>query len=130
MKKEMKIVLFSVLAVIIVVLGIVFFMVGKGKKSSSEEFQIKMNTNGGVPYVWKYEISNDNVEFVEKKSKNMAPDSAGGPVEEYYIFKAKKAGESTITFKYQSVVNDKIDKEYVYKVVIDKDLKPTLKKIR
>ena len=130
MKKEIKILLIILLTVIIIALGIYIFKNRDEGKLGSEEFQINMRTNGGVPYVWKYEISNDNVVFVEKKSENKYPDSAGGLVEEYYTFKAKKAGESTITFKYQSVVNDKIDKKIVYKVVIDKDLKTRLKKIR
>ena len=90
-----------------------------------------LKTNGGVPYVWKYSISDKNIvkfkcKKVEVKNKNMA----GGVVVEHYIFSGLKEGSTRIKFEYKNFTNNNVEEVREYKVIVDKNLKLKIKKIK
>ena len=96
------------------------------------EFEIVKDTNGGVPYIWKLEVTNNKIKSVGKYSKELYPEKqlAGGPVEEHYIFKGVEPGETIITFKYVSVTDDSVNKIEKYKVTIDNNLNSTVSSVK
>ena len=115
--------------IILVALFLIGFAVGIGvtligKDESSKTLELTYNTNGGVPYEWKYEIKDESiVKFVksyevENKNKN---GMVGAPISINYVFKGLKEGKTTITFKYVSITDDSIDKEETVTVKVDKN---------
>ena len=108
-----------------IIFVIVLFVVIKVIISSSEgtkELELTYKTNGGVPYKWEYKIEDESiVQFVETKDITSEEDKklAGGPVYINYIFKGIKEGETTITFKYVSIIDGSIEKEDKVSVKVD-----------
>ena len=113
-----KILLFIISFIIVILLIIIGF------SKSKKELDIVLKTNGGVPYEWKYSLSNDNIKLVKQysKVKNKDKELAGGPVEIHYVFKGVKKGETKITFKYVNFVNNTESKKNIYKVKVDKNM--------
>ncbi|MBP3801816.1 MAG: protease inhibitor I42 family protein [Clostridia bacterium] len=108
-----------------IIFVIVLFVVIKVIILSSEgtkELELTYKTNGGVPYKWEYKIEDESiVQFVETKDITSEEDKklAGGPVYINYIFKGIKEGETTITFKYVSIIDGSIEKEDKVSVKVD-----------
>lgn len=97
--------------------------------TKSNEFELTYKTNGGVPYEWKYEIEDESiVQFVRTKDITSKENEklVGGPVYINYVFKGIKEGETTITFKYVSVVDGTIEKEDKVTVKVDSHKKISL----
>ena len=119
-------------AILVVAAGVIALIMCLNKKDT-REFELMMETNGGVPLQWDYSIEDTSiVEFVEKRSEvpESDKDLAGGRVYEYYKFKTVKEGETTITFNYNWVTHDGVDQTIKYKVVVDSDLNSTVTEIK
>lgn len=119
-------------AILVVVAGVIALIMCLNKKDT-REFELMMETNGGVPLQWDYSIEDTSiVEFVGKRSEvpESDKDLAGGRVYEYYKFKTVKEGETTITFNYNWVTHDGVDQTIKYKVVVDSDLNSTVTEIK
>lgn len=115
-----KIVIILSIIVVCLVVGILCFL-NCGEKNKQLELTYK--TNGGVPYKWEYEISDTNiVEFVKSyvlEDKN--DDRVGAPISTNYVFKGLKKGETTIIFRYVSIIDESIDREEINNVKVDKN---------
>ena len=112
---------------LIIFLVIYFTIILTGCIKKNDEVILK--TNGGVPYVWEYSISDKNIvkfkcKKVEVKDKNIA----GGVVVEYYIFSGLKEGSTKIKFEYKNFTNNNVEEVREYKVIVDKHLKLKIKK--
>ena len=106
--------------IIIILLTLCIFLTGCGKTSSNE---IVLNTNGGVPYVWEYEIEDASIINIDKvEDKELNPGTNGGVIEKHYYFKGMKKGTTTITFNYNDTRDNKIKETKKYKVIVDKNL--------
>lgn len=95
--------------------------------NNSKELKLTYKTNGGVPYEWKYKITDESiVKFVKTKDITSKGDKklVGGPVYINYIFKGIKKGKTTITFKYVNIVDGTVEKEdkIIVKVVKNKNI--------
>lgn len=96
----------------IAVLGIaavvtVAISIGKMSQSAPGSVKITLETNGGVPYKWSYEIGDDSIiEYVGVESKDLDPGMDGGRVEETYSFKALKKGETDVVFEYKDFTEE------------------------
>ena len=85
-------------------------------------YQIKVNTNGGVPYSWEYKIDNENIVEIKQSSKALNKNE-GGPVEVYFDITAKKEGNATLTLEYKDVRDQHVEKEEIYQIEVTHDLK-------
>ena len=117
MKKYMIGIGIILIGVLFVVLGIII-----PNESGSKTIELTMQTNGGVPYEWQYEIKDmDTVEFVksyeiDNQNKNGL---VGAPISINYVFKGLKAGKTTITFKYVSLSDGEIAQEKDFNIKVD-----------
>ena len=88
----------------------------------NKTLELTYQTNGGVPYKWEYYINDpDIVEFVksyevDNQNKNGL---VGAPININYVFKGLKKGETTITFRYVSIVDGTIEKEEINNIKVD-----------
>ena len=102
--------------------------VGCSKKTNNTDSkpldnEIVLNTNGGVPYNWNYEISDSSIViFDDLKSIDKDPGVDGGVVELRYTFRGLREGKATIKFIYKSFVDNDVAEEKLYDVVVSKDL--------
>jgi len=111
---------------IITILTLCILLTGCNSTQTSSN-EIVVTTNGGVPYVWEYEIKDNSiVKFENNNVKELDPGMDGGRIEEHYTFKGLKKGTTTITFKYTDVRNDKAKETKEYKITVDKDLNVTI----
>jgi predicted secreted protein len=97
----------------------------KMSQTAPGSVKITLETNGGVPYKWSYEIDDDSViEYVGVESKDLDPGMDGGAVEETYSFKALKTGETDVVFEYKDITEDGGDaiETKVYHVTVDDKL--------
>ena len=109
----------SIIVGIILVLGLCVYIY-IDNKSRTIEFTVE--TNGGVPYEWEYEIEDQSiVKYVETKEIENKNDGSlvGGLIKYNFVFKGIKKGTTKITLKYVSVVTGEIDKKEEYKVKVD-----------
>lgn len=90
---------------------------------------ITVQTNGGVPYDWQYELSDDNIVSVRETSKVRDKDLAGGVVDINYIIIPKKTGTTIMTLKYINITDNSIDKYKKYKIKVDKYMHVSIEKI-
>lgn len=95
--------------IIITVITLIFTLIKFINPSDSKkELELTYKKSAGIPYVWKYEIEDDSiVEFVRSyvlKDENVGAIS-GAPVYTNYVFKGKKTGTTTITFKLVSIAD-------------------------
>ena len=113
------VIILSIIVVCIVVAIFCFLNCGEKNK----QLELTYTTNGGVPYKWEYEISDTSiVEFVksyviEDKNDGMV----GAPISTNYVFKGLKKGNTTIIFRYVSIIDGSIDKEEKINVKVDKN---------
>lgn len=112
--------------IIIVILTFVAYKYVKNRSLEYERTQdIILKTNGGVPYNWKCEIQDDEIvkiknEYtVNKASKNVT----GGPVDVHYVIESKQIGNTNISCKYKSIVNDSVASTEEYIAIVDDKLR-------
>ena len=113
----------GILLVLAVVLCVVLYFIVSDNSDGHKELELTYKSNGGVPYKWEYKIEDESiVEFVKTKDITSKEDKKldGGPVYTNYIFRGKKEGKTTITFKYVSIVDGSVDKEEKVIVKVDK----------
>ena len=115
--KNKTIIIIGLVVLIISITGIFFYQ----KSVANKNLEIKVETNGGVPFNWEYEIEDTSVvEFVKNK------DVDGGPVNIIFTFKGLKEGKTTITLKYVDIVDKTVDSTKVYNVKVDNKNKITI----
>ena len=96
----------------------------------NNEGTIKLKTNAGIPYTWKYEIEDEEiVKYIGKKEKIKHKNMTGSETELYYKFKGLKKGETIVTFNFVNFVDNKAEKTEKYKVKVDKNLNVIIDKI-
>lgn len=113
-------VVLGIVAIVVVIMSII-----KMSQTAPGSVKITLETNGGVPYKWSYEIDDDSViEYVGVESKDLDPGMDGGAVEETYSFKALKTGETDVVFEYKDITEDDGDamETKVYHVTVDDKL--------
>ena len=116
-----KYILFIALFILGVVAG--YFSVDLFIDKSSRQIELTQKTNGGVPYEWEYEIEDENiVKFVKKYTiePSKGEPIEGGAISINYVFKGNKKGVTTVTFRYRNITTNKVEKESVYKLKVDK----------
>ena len=110
---------------------IIFFLINYflNDKKETGIFEIIERTNAGIPYEWKYEIKDKNiVKHIETNYVDKAKgDMTGGPVDVHFKFKALKKGNTTIRFRYLSIVNESVDVDKSYNIYVDKNLNVKIK---
>lgn len=92
------------------------------KNNKDNNNEIILETNGGVPYEWKYSIDDESIVKFNSKDSISDDELAGGKVELHYYFKGLKKGTTTIKFEYVNFVNDEVEKTKNYEAVVDADL--------
>ena len=113
-------VVLGIVAIVVVIMSII-----KMSQMAPGSVKITLETNGGVPYKWSYEIDDDSViEYVGVESKDLDPGMDGGAVEETYSFKALKTGETDVVFEYKDITEDGGDvmETKVYHMTVDDKL--------
>lgn len=116
MNKKVLLIIGVVVLIIGVIIGITII------NSSSKELELTYKTNGGVPFKWEFEIEDESVvEFV--KSYVVDDENTGGkvgaPIYTNYVFKGLKKGNTTITFKYVSIIDGSISTEETLNIKVD-----------
>ena len=92
-----------------------------GKNEGSKTLELTYQTNGGVPYEWKYEIEDESIVKLVKQYSEAQDDLDGGQVNEKFVFKGLKQGKTTIAFKYVSITDQTVEKEEKVTVRVDKN---------
>lgn len=114
----MKKIIFIILFIIGLILGLTACLINNEEKT----LELTYNTNGGVPYEWKYEIEDKNiVEFVKSYEVENNNNMVGSPISINYVFKGLKKGTTTITFKYVNITDGTIEKEEKFNIKVDKN---------
>ena len=120
-------ILFCLLGITVITLVVyLLFWAIRGKKNQGEgkTLELTYTINAGIPYKWEYEIEDKSiVEFVKSyviEDKNV-DGMTGAPVSTNYVFKGKKEGKTTITFKKVSVVDGSVAEESKNTVKVDKN---------
>ena len=113
-----------ILILLILTGGLIFYI---GTKSS-KKLELVYETNGGVPYEWKYEIEDENIiKFVKKyEVENKNNNMVGAPIKIKYIFKGLKEGTTKLIFKYINITDKAVAKEDTYKIRVDKNKNITI----
>ena len=115
--KNKKIIVLKILFGIGFIFGLTSYLLNN---NTSKNLELTYNTNGGVPYEWRYEIKDKNiVKFVKKYTINEEKNVDGGRIDINYVFKGLKKGKTTITFKYVNTIDGKVKKEEKVIVKVD-----------
>lgn len=112
----------KVLLIIGVVVLIIGAIIGIIINNSSKVLELTYKTNGGVPFKWEFEIEDESVvEFV--KTHDIKDENKGGkvgaPIYTNYVFKGLKKGNTTITFKYVSIIDGSVSSKETLNVKVD-----------
>ena len=109
--------------VLVIVVGVILFFIFKDNSSdnSSKTLELTYQTSKGIPYRWEYEIEDESIvkldrSFVDDKNKRQK----GGIVYNHYVFSGLKEGKTKIRFKYVEFTKDRVEKEEVVNVKVDK----------
>ena len=116
-----KLVIILSIILVFIIVGIIILL-NCGEKN--KQLELTYTTNGGVPYKWEYEISDNSIiEFVKSyEIENQNKDGmVGAPISTNYVFKGLKKGKATITFRYVSIIDGSISKEEIVNVKVDKN---------
>ena len=116
-----KLVIILSIILVFIIVGIIILL-NCGEKN--KQLELTYTTNGGVPYKWEYEISDNSIiEFVKSyEIENQNKDGmVGAPISTNYVFKGLKKGKTTITFRYISIIDGSISKEEIVNVKVDKN---------
>ena len=111
---EFKKIILSVVVLLLALGVMVYYYLGKEKAT------ITVQTNGGVPYDWQYELSNDDIISIEETSKEHDRNVAGGVVDIKYIITPLKKGTTMMELKYINITDNSIDKMKKYRIKVDK----------
>ena len=109
--------------VLVIVVGVILFFIFKDNSSdnSSKTLELTYQTSKGIPFRWEYEIEDESIvklerSFVDDENKRQK----GGIVYNHYVFKGLKEGKTKIRFKYVEFTKDRVEKEEVINVKVDK----------
>lgn len=111
---EFKKIILSVVALLLALGIMVYYYLDKEKAA------ITVQTNGGVPYDWQYELSKDDIISIKEISKDRDKDVAGGVVDIKYIITPLKEGTTMMELKYINITDNSIDKMKKYRIKVDK----------
>lgn len=115
MNKKLIIILTSLIGVLAITSIILLNVNG------SKTLEITVNTNGGVPYNWQYEIEDEEiVKYVKKYTVEEDKTLDGGPVSINFVFEGLREGKTTIKLKYVNVIDNSVEKEEIHHVKVDK----------
>lgn len=120
--KKNYIILLVIAIVIIVVIGAIVIL----NKANSDNQTITVTTNGGVPYSWEYDLSDNTVISIEQSSKSLNKNE-GGTINVYFKVIPKKEGSTTLTLNYKNIQDKTIEETKKYDITVNKDLKVTIK---
>ena len=105
-------------------LGFLAFYLSDGfGDDSSKILELTVDTNGGVPYKWEYEIEDESVvKYVKNYEINKEEEPVdGGHIQINYVFKGLKEGKTKVILKYINIVDKTVEKELVNNVKVDKN---------
>lgn len=106
--------------IILIVLVIIFVLNNKNHSIA----EIRLTTNGGVPYKWEYVIEDDSIiKCKEVKTESKDPDADGGIIYQYYDFEGLKEGTTIIIFEYKDILDNSVKEIKKYNVSVDKHRK-------
>ncbi len=89
---------------------------------------IELFTSGGIPYLWKYNVSDESVIRIEESSE-VKENMPGGKVSlKYKIFPLKK-GETMIIFNYEEITTNKSIETKKYKIIVKENLEMLIIKV-
>ena len=105
--------------IILIIVGVILFFIFKD--NSSKTLELTYQTSKGIPFRWEYEIEDESIvklerSFVDDENKRQK----GGIVYNHYVFKGLKEGKTTIRFKYVEFTKDRVEREEVVNVKVDK----------
>ena len=89
---------------------------------SSKIIEFTVDTNGGVPYKWEYEIEDETVvKFVKQYEINKEKEPVeGGHIQINYDFEGLKEGKTKVILKYVNIVDKTVEKKIVNKLKVDR----------
>lgn len=89
---------------------------------SSKIIEFTVDTNGGVPYKWEYEIEDETVvKYVKKYEINKEKEPVeGGHIQINYVFEGLKEGKTKVILKYVNIVDKTVEKKIVNKLKVDR----------
>jgi hypothetical protein len=90
--------------------------------NGSELSVVNLTTNGGVAYEWNCDIKDTAIVELIDVTSAARDNNDGGVVDLQYIFKGKKAGRTTVVFKYGSFINGSVIEEKTYLVEVNEKL--------
>ena len=109
--------------VLVIVVGVILFFIFKDNSSdnSSKTLELTYQTSKGIPFRWEYEIEDESIvklerSFVDDENKRQK----GGIVHNHYVFSGLKEGKTRIRFKYVEFTKNRVEKEEVINVKVDK----------
>ena len=109
--------------VVLIIIGVILFFVLKDNSSdnSSKTLELTYQTSKGIPFRWEYEIEDESIvklerSFVDDENKRQK----GGIVHNHYVFSGLKEGKTRIRFKYVEFTKNRVEKEEVINVKVDK----------
>ena len=105
--------------IVVIVMGIILLFILKD--NFSKTIELTYQTSKGIPYRWEYEIEDESIvklekSFVDDKNKRLK----GGTIYEHYVFSGLKEGKTKIKFRYVEFTKNKIEKEEVINIKVDK----------
>ena len=83
------------------------------KCQPGEQFKIIVDTNAGIPFEWKYKISDNNIVTCIAETQEADPKQElvdGGSVALIYVFEVREPGETYITFDEISIIDGSPDR--------------------
>lgn len=116
-----KVAIISIISICLITVIALIVINPFGEKNKNIE--ITVNTNGGVPYKWVYEIEDESiVQYVKNYvvEENTDKNVEGGRVQINYVFKGVKPGNTKVKLKYVSIVDGSVDKEESYNLKVDR----------
>lgn len=90
--------------------------------TNSNNNRITVNTNGGVPYSWEYNLSNEDIVTIKKSSKALNDETVGGLIEVYFDVIPKKEGKVFLTLNYKDIRNNTIEETKKYSIEVNQKL--------
>ena len=118
MKKK---ILLIVAVLTLIIIGILIFFLLKDE-DYNKKLELTVDTNGGVPYKWEYEIEDGNiVKFVnsyviDDKNTN---GKVGAKISMNYVFEGVNPGKTKIILKYVNITDNKVEKEEIFNVRVN-----------
>lgn len=114
---------------IIVLIIVVIILCLLNNKSS---YEVTLTTNGGVPFVWEYKVSNDDivkVELINEEAVNKKEEQVvGGLIYITYKLIPLKKGTATVTLEYKNFVDDIVEENEIYEIKVNNNLKMNVNK--